>query len=128
MALQAPERVRTLVLEAPGAFHPEGARMPSSHPLVVRLRGPARDPELERRLRGLTTPTLVVFGTRDEVIAPAMGRVYRALLPNGHLVLVYDAGHGVSTDRPEAYAEVVLDFLERHDAFVISRAHTVIHP
>ena len=128
VALQAPERVRTLVLEAPGAFRPEGARMPSNHPLVVRLRGPARDPDLERRLRTLATPTLVLFGTRDDVIAPAMGRIYKEVLPNGHLVFVYDAGHGISTDRPEAYTEVVTDFLERHEAFVISRGRTVIHP
>jgi len=128
LALQAPERVLALVLEAPGAFRPDGARMPSNHPLVVRLRGPARDPELQRRLRGLATPTLVLFGTRDDVIAPSMGRIYKELLPNGHLVFVYDAGHGISTDRPEAYTEVVVDFLERHEAFVISRERTVIHP
>ena len=128
LALQAPERVLALVLEAPGAFRPEGARMPSNHPLVTRLRGPARDAELERRLRTLATPTLVLFGTRDDVIAPAMGRIYKELLPNGHLVFVYDAGHGISTDRPEAYTDVVADFLERHEAFVISRERTVIHP
>jgi pimeloyl-ACP methyl ester carboxylesterase len=128
MALQAPERVLAMVLEAPGAFRPEGMTPPSNHPLVVRLRGPARDPELERRMRALTTPTLVLFGTRDDVIPPSMGQIYKAALPNGHLVFVYDAGHGISTDRPEAYAEVVVDFLERHEAFVISRAHTVIHP
>ncbi len=40
----------------------------------------------------------------------------------------YDAGHAISTDRPEAFTEVVVDFLERHEAFVISRAETVIHP
>ncbi len=44
------------------------------------------------------------------------------------LHLVYDAAHAISTDRPEAFTEVVVDFLERHEAFVISRAETVIHP
>jgi hypothetical protein len=43
-------------------------------------------------------------------------------------VFVYDAGHVISTDRPEAFTEVVADFLERHEAFVISRAQTLIHP
>ena len=128
LALQAPERVLALVLEAPAAFREESTRPASSHPLVARLRRPARDPELEARVRELTTPTLVVFGTRDEVISPSMGRIYKALLPNGHLVFVYDAGHAVSTDRPGAFTEVVVDFLERHEAFVISRAETVIHP
>jgi pimeloyl-ACP methyl ester carboxylesterase len=74
------------------------------------------------------TPTLVLFGTLDSVIAPAMGRLYKELMPGCHLVFVYDAGHAIGTDRPEAFAEVVVDFLERHEAFVISRTETVIHP
>ena len=157
LALQAPERVRALVLEAPAAIRQEGAETPTgtpeemarrlfahperltlpppdpavrakTYPLVQRLRGPNRDAELESRLPTLATPTLVVFGTLDAVIAPAMGRVYKDLMPNAHLVFVYDAGHGISTERPEAFTEVVADFLERHEAFVISRAETVIHP
>ena len=158
LALQAPERVRALVLEAPAAIRQDGAESPSgtpeeiarrlfAHPerlapappvdpavrakaqaLVQRLRGPHRDADLERGLPGLATPTLVLFGTEDQVIAPAMGRIYKDLMPNSHLVFVYDAGHGISTDRPEAFAEVVADFLDRHEAFVISRAETVIHP
>jgi hypothetical protein len=43
-------------------------------------------------------------------------------------VLVYDAGHAICTERPEAFTEVTVDFLERHEAFVVSRAETVIHP
>ena len=96
--------------------------------LVGRLRGPNRDAELESRLPQLVTPTLVLFGTLDQVIAPEMGRVYKELIPGCHLVFVYDAGHAIGTDRPEAFAEVTSDFLERHEAFVISRAETVIHP
>lgn len=105
LALREPERVSALVLEAPAA----------------------PDPELEPRLRRLGTPTLVLFGTRDRA-APELGRRYKQLLPNSHLVFVYDAGHRIAADRPEAFAEVVIDFLDRHEAFVISRKNTVIHP
>ena len=158
LALQAQERVLALVLEAPAAIRPQGSAPPSgtpeeiarrlyAHPerlpvipvldpalrakaqrLVQRLRGPDRDGDLEGRLQELTTPTLVLFGTLDQVIAPAMGRIYKELIPNGHLVLVYDAGHAIATDRPAAFTEVVVDFLERHEAFVISRTETLIHP
>jgi len=157
MALQAPERVRALVLEAPAAIRQAGAQSPSgtpeeiarrlyahperltipppdpairakTEPLVRRLRGPDRDRDLEDRLQELPTPTLVLFGTLDQVIAPAMGSVYKDLIPSCHLMFVYDAGHAISTDRPEAFAEVVVDFLERREAFVISRTETVIHP
>jgi pimeloyl-ACP methyl ester carboxylesterase len=97
-------------------------------PLVMRLRGPNRDADLEHQLKDLATPTLVLFGTVERVISPEMGHLYKELMPNCHLVFVYDAAHAISTDRPEAFTEVVSDFLERHEAFVISRTPTVIHP
>jgi pimeloyl-ACP methyl ester carboxylesterase len=158
LALQQKERVLALVLEAPAAIRPEGwappsgspeemarhlyahperlAVMPAPHPvvqaktraLVLRIRGPHRDADFERRLPNLTVPTLVLFGTADQVIPPGMGHLYQELMPNCHLVFVYDAGHAISTERPEAFTEVVTDFLERHEAFVISRTPTVIHP
>ena len=158
LAVQQRERVLALVLEAPAAIRPQGAEPRSGSPeemarrlyahperlpaipapdpavqaqtrrLVARLRGPDRDADLERQLADLATPTLVLFGTVDQVIPPDMGHIYKELMPNCHLVFVYDAGHAISTDRPEAFTEVVADFLERHEAFVISRTETVIHP
>jgi pimeloyl-ACP methyl ester carboxylesterase len=158
LAVQEPRRVAALVLEAPAAIRPSGTRAPSGSPeemarrlfahpervpplpppdpavqaktaaLVARLRGPDRDPDLEAPLRDLAVPTLVLFGTLDQVIPPEMGHFYKELMPNCNLVFVYDAGHAISTDRPEAFTEVVADFLERREAFVISRTPTVIHP
>ena len=158
LAVQQPQRVTALVLEAPAAIRPERTHPPSgtpeeiarrlyAHPervgplpqpdpaiqekhrrLVTRLAGPPRDADLERRLPDLAVPTLVLFGTLDAVIPPELGRLYKELIPNSHLVFVYDAGHAISTERPEAFTEVVADFLERHEAFVISRTETVIHP
>ena len=158
LALQQPERVRALILEAPAAIRPAGHQTPSGTPeeivrlvwghperapapqrvdpaqaartasLVRRLRGPDRDADFEARLRDLATPTLVLFGTLDRVMPPEIGRIYKALMPNAHLVLVYDAGHAIAAERPEAFTEVVVDFLERNDAFVISRGRTVLLP
>jgi pimeloyl-ACP methyl ester carboxylesterase len=158
LAVQHPERVPALLLEAPAAIRPAGSQLPSGSPeemarrlyahperlgplpapdpvvqaktraLVTRLRGPDRDADLEIPMRGLALPTLVLFGTLDRVIPPGMGRFYKELLPNCHLVFVYDSGHAISTERPEAFAEVTTDFLERHEAFVVSRAETIIHP
>jgi pimeloyl-ACP methyl ester carboxylesterase len=158
LAVQHPERVSALVLESPAAIRPEGARPPPGPPeemarrlyghpermpllpaadpavvakqeaLVNRLRGLGRDPQLERRTRELDTPTLVVFGTLDRIIPPEMGRHYKEIMPNCHLVFVYDAGHAIGAERPEAFADLVADFLERREAFVINRTPTVIHP
>jgi pimeloyl-ACP methyl ester carboxylesterase len=158
LAAQEPDRVAALVLEAPAAIRSEGSQPPSgtpeemsrrlyAHPervaalppldpavqkksraLVERLRGPDRDRDLESRMTTLSTPTLVLFGTLDGVIPPEMGRFYRELIPNCHLIFVYDAGHAIGAERPEAFTDVVADFLERHEAFVISRNATMIHP
>jgi pimeloyl-ACP methyl ester carboxylesterase len=158
LALQHPERVLGLVLESPAAIRPEAAAPPPSSPaelarvlyayperqppapppdpavlakqqkLVARLRGPNRDRDLETQLARLQVPTLVVFGTRDRMIPPEMGHFYKELIPNCHLVFVYDAGHAIGAERPEAFAEVVTDFVERREAFVVSQTPTVIHP
>jgi pimeloyl-ACP methyl ester carboxylesterase len=158
LAVQRGDLVAALVLEAPSAIRPEGsepvsgspeeiARRLYAHPervpstpavepalaarrlaFVRRLRGPARDPVLEEGLRKLRMPTLVLFGTLDGVIPPAMGRIYKELIADAHLVFVYDAGHALMVERPEAFAEVVTDFLERTDAFIISRNKTVVFP
>jgi pimeloyl-ACP methyl ester carboxylesterase len=104
------------------------AQAAQSLALVKRLRGPAREPMLEDRLRELTVPTLVVFGTLDSVVPPEMGRIYKDLMPDAHLVFVYDAGHAIAAERPEAFVDVVADFLERGDAFLIRRSRTVVFP
>jgi pimeloyl-ACP methyl ester carboxylesterase len=117
-----PERLAAVPLADP-------AVQAKTRPLVMRLFGPDRDAELEGRMRRLATPTLVLFGTLDRVIPPEMGRCYKELMPdNCQLALVYDAGHVIATERPEAFAEIVEDFLDRHQAFVISRAETVLFP
>jgi pimeloyl-ACP methyl ester carboxylesterase len=124
----APHRLYAHPERVPPVPPPDPAVWAKTRSLVMRLRGPDRDADLERQLRQLATPTLVLFGTVDGVIPTEMGHIYKELMPNCHLVFVYDAAHRISTDRPEAFTEVVADFLERHEAFVISRTPTVIHP
>jgi pimeloyl-ACP methyl ester carboxylesterase len=158
VAMQRRDLVAALVLDAPSAIRPEGSEPVSGSPeeiahrlyahpervpstpvvepamaarrltFVRRLRGPARDTVLEEGLRRLRVPTLVLFGTQDGVIPAEMGRIYKELIADAHLVFVYDAGHALMVERPEACAEVVTDFLERTDGFIISRTKTVVFP
>jgi pimeloyl-ACP methyl ester carboxylesterase len=111
LALHAPARVRALVLESPGALAPG-----------------VGDPALPARLAEIVTPTLILMGTLDDATAAAMGRAYQARVPGAHLAFVYAAGAAIAADRPEAFAEIVADFCERREAFVISRATTLINP
>jgi 2-hydroxy-6-oxonona-2,4-dienedioate hydrolase len=157
-ALQSPQQVDPLVLIAPTAVLPEGYTMPSvapdqignlmlAHPenaptqppvdpanvakeltLLQRLKGISRDTELEEKLGEVQPQTLVVFGTADRVVPPAMGRTYRERMPNCYYVLVYDAGHAVAVERPEALANTITDFLDLRETFIVSRRDGRINP
>ena len=157
-ALQAPQRVEPLALIAPTAVVPEGYTLrfvapdqagslqlacpekaptqPSLDPatltkemaLMQRLHGSGRDTELEEKLGQVRTQTLVVFGTADETVPPEMGRTYRERVPNCHYVLVYDAGHAVAAERPEALTNTLIDFLDLRETFIVSRRDGRINP
>ena len=111
LALRAPARVRSLVLESPAAM-PAGVG----------------DPVVPTRLAEMATPTLILMGTLDDATATGVGRAYQVRIPGSHLAFVYAAGAAIAADRAEAFAEIVGDFCERREAFVISRATTLIHP
>jgi pimeloyl-ACP methyl ester carboxylesterase len=96
--------------------------------LTSRLLGPPRDAPFEARLEELQMPVLALFGTEDRVTPPEGAHLYREILPDCHIVMVYDAAHAIDGDRPEALASVVGDFLERGDRFLVSHKSGVIHP
>ena len=107
---------------------PDPEQTARTWPMVMRLMGPARDPELEEAMRSLQLPVLVVFGTADRLIPPEMGRTYKELLPSCQLLFVYDAGHAVAADRPGAFTEAASDFLDHHEQYVVSRRSSVLFP
>ncbi|HEX3978900.1 MAG TPA: alpha/beta fold hydrolase [Solirubrobacteraceae bacterium] len=156
LATRRPELLKRLILVAPAALRAGGAlprlgpdeiaRALRAHPERGGSEAPA--PEVaERRLAyvdsvlstadkdglraaldGLDIPSMIVFGTRDGLIPPETGREYRRLIPRSDLVYVYDAAHEVARDRPEAFAELVGDFLERGEAHVVDRRDRLINP
>jgi pimeloyl-ACP methyl ester carboxylesterase len=128
-AIDTPERIDALVMIAPAAILPDDWPAPAGMPAALaELARPHRDPELERRLGEIRAPVLVIFGTRDDVVPPAMGRHYRERIPNSYYVMVYDAGHAIAAERPDALTKLVGDFLERGDAFIVNRASGLINP
>jgi len=153
-----PERVESLVLEAPGKFreasvhpstlspeefvqafrsHPERvphmsppdpAFMERVWPTVERLMGDGADDGLLTRLADVPTRTLILFGRDDGIINPINGRTLRRTLRNSSLQYVFDAAHDVQSDRPEAFVDVVGDFLDRGMRFLINYDDGLINP
>jgi pimeloyl-ACP methyl ester carboxylesterase len=138
VAAQAPETVRSLTLVAAAAIRPEAgaaalstamADLPAPQlALVRRLIGPPRDVAMEAAMAGLTMPVLALFGTRDELIPTSIAREYRAVLPGCHLMFVYDAGHAIDLDRPQALASAIADFVEKPHGFLVNRADSRLDP
>ena len=59
---------------------------------------------------------------------PGNGRIYRRTLPNCALVYVFDAAHDIQSDRPEAFADVVSDFVRRGMNFMVNETDHLINP
>jgi pimeloyl-ACP methyl ester carboxylesterase len=156
IALSYPDRVRALVLESPAALrpadwtpaslspsqlrdalyaHPEHAPTPEPPEVVhrqlallARLSGPNQDSELMGRMRRMTLPVLVLFGTQDGLISPEIAPLYKELLINCYVIYVYAAAHEMQFDRPDAVAGVVADFVQRQEAFVVNATSGLLNP
>ncbi|MCH8206721.1 MAG: alpha/beta hydrolase [Chloroflexi bacterium] len=73
------------------------------------------DPGLTDRLwgyvEGLKPPTLVVRGSKSDLIASQTAEEMHRRMPNGTLATVEGAGHLVPGDRPAGFANAVAEFL-----------------
>lgn len=155
--LQAPDRVEALVLIAPTALlpvtdllagtsedmakrlfaHPDKARgfalpdptsLAREQALVQRLTGGRHDAEAEHRLGEIPCATLILFGSEDTLVAPEAARLYRAGIPNSNIAFVYDAGHLIEAERPEALVNAVSDYVELRETFIVGRQTGMINP
>lgn len=67
----------------------------------------------DRRLKTLTTPTLVLWGRDDKVNRPTGGPTLLNLLPNADLVMTCHTGHWMQWERAELFNRLAIEFLER---------------
>ncbi len=70
------------------------------------------NPKLKHRLHRVATPTLFVWGQQDGIVkADPYGKGYAALLPNGKLSVIENAGHLPHIEQPEAFMKVLDGFI-----------------
>ena len=122
LALERPELAPALVLVSP-EFTPGPADAPGAADSLL-------DAETLGRLAVplLAVPLLAVFGMDDPLAASGVPALLRERAPNGHICFVYAAGHNIENDRPEALANVVSDYLERRETFVVETGAHAINP
>ena len=146
--LMYPDSVSALVLISPLALQPTGSGHSGidaafAHPQTVEfpeadhrreesalslIRSASHDDGLESRLGELQCPTLAVFGQEDRLVAAEAPRIYRSLVPNCNISFVYDAGHVIAAERPEALTSLVADFIQRRETFIVEAGSGIINP
>jgi len=62
-------------------------------------------------LASISCPTLVVVGEGDELTPPELAREIAAGVPGAQLVVIPDAGHASTLERPEAVTRALVDAL-----------------
>ncbi|MFD0915576.1 alpha/beta fold hydrolase [Pseudahrensia aquimaris] len=68
---------------------------------------------LQEACRQITAPTLLIRGSRSELVTEAAAKEFQELVPHARFVDVTDAGHMVAGDRNDVFANAVIDFLKR---------------
>jgi pimeloyl-ACP methyl ester carboxylesterase len=67
--------------------------------------------DLSHRLGAVQAKTMVIWGEKDSLLNPALGRELARRLARACFVCVEGAGHNPMWDRPQRFNELLLDFL-----------------
>ena len=156
-SIQDPDPLEALILISPTVIRPTDVNLPNeagglgqllmAHPenqealsaldagamakeqgMAQRLQREGLGPETEGRLGDVKCATLVIFGLNDRLAAREAAAVYKEKIPKCHVSIVYDAGHAIAAERPEALVDVVSDYAERQETFIVGKGEGVINP
>ncbi len=70
-----------------------------------------RSHTLPALLRGVATPTLVIWGRQDAIIPLSVGQRYARAIPGATAKVLDRCGHMPEMEQPEAFVQAVLDFV-----------------
>ena len=82
---------------------------------LVKLARSTKKHHLGHALPDITTPTLVLWGTEDEVTSPDAAREFARLIPNSNIKWIPDCGHAPMLECPEEFAAGIREFLDYLD-------------
>jgi pimeloyl-ACP methyl ester carboxylesterase len=97
------------------ALPPLPTKVADSRALMVYAGKPyMNSPSLRRRLPGMTTPTLVLWGDSDGIVTPGYGRQFATLIPGARFELVTNAGHFAQVEQLDVVAAQIKNFASAH--------------
>ena len=85
----------------------EGAGSPGFIPALEAL----TDYDFRHRLGEIEVPVLLVWGRNDNLVPVEDADEFERLIPNAEKVIIDDTGHVAMLERPEAFNDLVVEFL-----------------
>jgi 3-oxoadipate enol-lactonase len=68
---------------------------------------------IERQLRNIGCPTLIITGDRDATIPLSAKQLLHRSIPNSQLLVIPDSGHATPYDQPEVFNRAVMEFIQK---------------
>ena len=78
---------------------------------VLRVSRATRDRSVEEELSRLDLPTMIIWGQEDSITPPATGREFQRRIKGSQLQFIEDCGHAPNWEQPEAFADLLDEFL-----------------
>ena len=75
---------------------------------------------LLERLSEIKAPTLILWGTADELVPPDSGQVYKQRIANSHRMYVYGAAHSLPVAACASFVRLTREFIDRGEAFIVN--------
>lgn len=69
--------------------------------------------QLAPLLKGVVTPTLVVWGKDDKIVPLSCGKLFVRALPNAHLEFLPETGDSAEMERPTRLAALIAGHMSR---------------
>jgi pimeloyl-ACP methyl ester carboxylesterase len=108
----------SLINDAMVSRYTDLARAPGHREILVQImlnRSPG-DVATPERLSAIHTPTLIIHGDHDNLIAPSSGQHFKDAIAGSELVMLPNVGHVPQEEAPDASAHAVRAFLTRISA------------
>ena len=87
---------------------------------AARLRPADGNRELLERLGEIQAPTLVLWGSADEMIPAEAGTPFMQRVPNVRRVFVYGGAHSLPVAACDRFVKLTTEFVERGEAFIVN--------
>jgi pimeloyl-ACP methyl ester carboxylesterase len=119
--LSVPE-IQALSFHDPTPFRVDPATIPDAQKAIMAANGAAlavyagtpamADPTLLGRLKGITTPALVLWGESDRIVEPDYGRTYAAAITGARFEVLPATGHMPQMETPDLVLQTISDWVD----------------